>query len=213
MSDTNIILTATGFIFHKSPYYVVPELADSAVDDLLSRTQFKEQDNLTTELFRSKPIYIAPSLNKALEDYNRTPNTDTFMTLVTLACEVLSATDVETFLRWQSGNPHITPTSIMFLTDVLSGNFLKTFRSYQVVPSSSRFMTHNGITETKARALLTKFTSTERINSSDVACGGWGSSEIYSKPCHDWVNILADIVGDKKAFEAFFKYLFVYKLN
>lgn len=213
MSDINIVLTATGFIFGKSSYHVVPETAVSAVDELLSRTQFKEQDNLTTELFRSKPIYVAPSLNKALEDYNRTPNTDTFMAMVTLACEVLSVSDVETFLSWQAGNPHITTTSIMFLTDVLSGNFMKTYRNYQVVPSSSRFMTHNGVTETKARALMNKFVTTKRIQGSDAIASDWGGGELYRKPCFDWVNILTEIVDDKKAFEAFFKYLFVYKLN
>ncbi len=188
MSD--LFLSTTGFVFPANNQFVqyVPE---TKVDISIT----KRLESNVDAFAKTSTIYYSPSANKAHSDYLVNKDFNSYVSMLNIASEVLSGLSLLDFASMQATNKYLSSVGNMVCCDLLDGVWFNTHNRYQAYPSDSRIdLTRSGDVSYTAHKSLRLSTLIKNYGR-DSSC----------------LDLLSYLYGDKQAFEAFFKYVFVDK--
>lgn len=190
MSNAHI-LTTSGFILPDNQHYEVLTKEKIGEASGFRRTALATNNSAVSELVKNNQIYHSPAANEAFLNFEDSSSFDHFMRLVDVASTILKDIDYNKFFELQGNNRHLSPFSFKMCVELLSGEFLKTYHTYSVIPSNIRFCADNGYS---ASQFASNVKTLHR------------SKSYYA---NTWEQLLSALANDRAAFSTFFKYVFV----
>lgn len=187
------VFTTSGFVLPATAYLTPFKEVGGISENLFSRVFATSSDQMLREFFKNSDVHISEQAKKLFEAYNSEASLDAFMAVVDLVTDTLRLTSPEQFFRWQVGSRHISPISLMFCQDVVSGAFLQSYKTYSVLGFNARFVINNAMTAQQAN------THWQQIQKALIA----------AEATHSWTRLLTPLMSNRAAFMTFFKHIFV----
>lgn len=185
----NLILTTSGFVLPATNYYGILDESKVSGSSVFDRKTFISTDMVISDYLKSGLIYHSAAANEAHRKYMATQSFEHYMAMVHIAADVLSRVPFDTFFELQASNRNLSPTSFMLCLDLYSTNFYHTYRTYETVPLGARFTAeYTPKSDNLAKLRAVKPQPVTRKT---------------------WENYLSALSVDRKAFTAFFRYVFV----
>ncbi len=188
------VFATSGFVVPLTPYHCPYSEIAGLKETLFARVFASTSDQMTREYFKNSNIYISETAKELYDEYVGNPCLDTFIAIVDMVTDILKMTTPRQFFQWQAGSNHISPISLMFCKDVITGKFVENYNTYNVLNFNARFAISNNVTSHEAAMNWREF---ERILHSSY---GQGES---------WTEMLTPLMNKRPAFLAFFKHIFV----
>lgn len=199
-----MILTTSGFALPANQYYTPFTEDVDVADDIINIRRLASVSDGLTDYFKVNHVNNSSLASILYRKYQKDPSFDNFMEIVDFVTSILRSVSVLDFVEAQIRNPHVPPTSITFLEDLVTGKFDK-YQAYNQLPSSFRFVPNTGLTESAAARLTESFAKRGR---DAVASNGYRHSV---EPATTWVKMFEKLMLDKGDFVAFFRYVFVHR--
>lgn len=173
MHDTYSRLLTTGFVLREDTPGVI--LADDFVD----------KHNLGFNVYRVegfKDLYI-----KHISD----PSHENYMALVDIVNSTIGRLSVEEFfIKGQANNSTITPLSICFIEDILSGSYMSKHARYSIATSGLKI------------CILANLNNGLKLEKQFKTAWNVGDKKSMSR-------ILSELIAEKELFISFLRYVFI----
>lgn len=150
MAKSHILLTS-GFIVPANRWFTPIERDDSYRYRLLGDDPGLESDHVLSGLVSANALHSSSACNEAFLSYQHKPNFESFMAMVDLFCEVFKEVDLAKFYEIQVNNPYLSPLGFSFITEVIFGGILDTWKTYAMAPSFFRVTKETNYSELQKR--------------------------------------------------------------
>lgn len=192
MLDQKFILITSGFYIPYNSYYKSYSDDSSVINKLLGQRIYTNRDNKIIEFFKNNGVYSSSTINKLYSNYLSDKSFDSYVTLLDVTIDVVKDVDIKTFFMLQANNKYLSATGLVFCIDLITGEFLRNYNRYDILPATVRFTLDNGYT--KETILKNQKEIEEKLKQHGVT---------------SWKKFLTDLFVNKEAFSVFFKFLLV----
>lgn len=147
-------------------------------------------EDFTTKHNLGFEVYRVDGFQTLYSTYLSNPTHENFMLLVDLVSRIIGNLSVEEFfIKGQANNSTVTPLTLCFIEDILSGDYYKTHLKYAVATSGLKMCILSNPTQGPK--------SEKKLKEAWVKGGN-----------RSMTHILSEIITDKEVFMSFLRYVF-----
>lgn len=185
------VLASSGFVIPSNRLFIEVDKDSTYKESVLGKMDSLGKDKTLSRLVEDGGVYSSPVCNETYLRYQDDPKSfDNYIAMVDILAEVFTEVDFKDFIRIQANNTFLSPLGFKLISDLVRYELGTTYKDYLVATS------------------FFKLPQTGQVSNKEIASRQELVEAIF-KDNRNWkaVNVLSDLMGNKPALAAFFKFM------